>query len=531
MRASITLGAMGPPPPPYRATEVLEDEARLQKRQKTKSSSTCSSTDIAQFAPIPNAATQSDQASQQLAATTDDGSSSQISHTYSPRAHYVPHNVLLYSNAGIRPGDYLLAEKAEPLGNQDYNTSNPQFVFHARGDYLTKERFWVVHHLNSEDMAVQLATTFGDSDMEEVRKGKIVDESLGPRHKLEDFMQVMAEHHPGKSPAGGEPLCYGEDKTPLRWKGPGRYPSKKISYVRLSATETLTIGNVGFKLVGSLSDESTDRLLEATASLSKAQHEGTQKALKRMREESHKLSSTSKVCLHLSFVEIFYANTHQRPIPPPTPAFGSDLASTLPRGAGTGSTSANTLRPSVTQLSPMDYPRSMPREECEQAATAWVNAHGKPVAPASGSPPGTSGMTRHMSGLGQSLGPNRGTADRTSMTEEQECKHTSRNQARKAKSKAKKKEKEKGDAQPPQPAALSVRDQSTTVNNIQIDTANGDIVGACGHNTDYHQTHQSQERQAQQFQQPQQPQRSPHVPRRQGNFRPKRHVDSYRPSY
>lgn len=163
-------------------------------------------------------------------------------------------------------------------------------------------------------------TTFGDSDAEDVRTDILTDESLGSRPKLNDFMQVRADHHPRTSPVDEEPLCFDEGKDPLHWKGLGRPPTKKVSYVRLSATYTLTMGNVGFKLVGAMSTESTDRLLAAEARLAETQRIGTQKSLKRMREETHELSSRSDVCLHLPFVvssmlTAISIQPHRQPLP------------------------------------------------------------------------------------------------------------------------------------------------------------------------------------------------------------------------
>lgn len=454
-----------------------------------------------------------------------------MSHTYSSRTDCPQHDVRVFSVDGYASGDIITTTQAVPLGNRGYLQDRRHDILRApSGDYLTKERYFLVDHVNGSELVVYLMTTFGDSGLDKVRGEFINDASLGPRRKLYDYVKIIADHVRDDSPVHEEPLCYDKGKTPLHWTGPCRPPSKKESYVRLSSTETLTIGNVGVTLMGSLSDGSCDRLLELTARMSKAQRIGTRQSVKRRRGEYIELSPLSDVCFHLSATGMFYANCNQGSIPPPTPAFGFNLASTSLRIAGTSSKSAQARRPSVAQR-----PFDMPPDEFEKAEALLSTETKKRATPTSELPPGTTGVTHHMSGLRQSLSPDRSTVGRARTTQEQEGKHTSRNKARKAKSKAKEKEKEKGDAQPPQPAAVRIRDESTTVNNISIDTANGDIVGARGHNTDYHQTHQSQEPQAQQVQHsnhvPRRRHDSGNNPRRQENFRYQRHVDSYRPSY
>ena len=144
MQAGSTPGAMGPPPPPYRATEVSEDEARLTKRRKVESSGTYDSTESVQFAPSTNAAIELSPASQQLATALDDNRSSHVSHTYEFYPSLLPHNVYLFSNRDIYPGYILKAQLPEALKNPSYVIYKSQLVYRARGDYMIKERYWVV---------------------------------------------------------------------------------------------------------------------------------------------------------------------------------------------------------------------------------------------------------------------------------------------------------------------------------------------------------------------------------------------------
>lgn len=203
------------------------------------------------------------------------------------------------SSRTLKVGCIILMPKLELLGNMSLAKRRDSCtVLVDRVWFIKKLRPILIGAFIGDDHIIgHPLTTFSGTDPQALRMKYIKDGSYGERHLLEDYVQVVADHHPNQTSVPKVQQCYNNGETQLHWRGQ-HPPSEQACFVSLIHSSSYPMGDSGVTLVGSLTEKSCANFLAMRNAYQPKlfQPQPTQKpqpSLKRKRDASDDLVSTN----------------------------------------------------------------------------------------------------------------------------------------------------------------------------------------------------------------------------------------------
>ena len=208
-------------------------------------------------------------------------------------------NVRHNSSRTLKVGCIILMPTLELLGNTSLAKRRDSCTVRVdRIWFIKKLRPILIGAFIGDDHIIgHPLTTFSGTDPQALRMKYIKDESYGERRLLEDYVQVVADHHPNQTSVPKVQQCYNNGEIQLHWRGQ-HPPSEQACFVSLIHSSSYPMGDSGVTLIGSLTEKSCANFLAMRNAYQPKlfQPQPSQKpqpSLKRKRDASDDLVSTN----------------------------------------------------------------------------------------------------------------------------------------------------------------------------------------------------------------------------------------------
>ena len=191
-----------------------------------------------QFAPLSDNHTRAEQLEQNDIATTRNITSSHSFNESEPLIPSLHANKRYRSNRGLRIGYVVMVPQLELLGNMSLTGEPGNFDVGGEWNILKKRPVAIAAFIGNNKVVGHRMTTFSGTDPIALPRKMIEEDSYGKRRLLlSDYVQLIADHYPGKGSIQKMKQCHNKGETQLHWSG--RDPLReKVCF--LSLIETFT---------------------------------------------------------------------------------------------------------------------------------------------------------------------------------------------------------------------------------------------------------------------------------------------------